>query len=819
MTFRSGIISVFALALNLQLMSLCIAGDELSLAKDGKALAVIVGPKNPDRFEKLAVAELQAYLNKMTGASFSVESEESFTPREKGPTPIWVGQSKAADENGWNRSKLGDEEAVISIKKDQIILTGGARRGTISAAYRFLEDFTGVRWWTLLEETVPNSPDLKVKVGTFVWSPVFTHRYLTVGAYPEGLFSLRNRLTPYFDENGKYPGNIEGQMAFNWDLGYPAEHHSLARYLPTSLFKEKPSWFATINGSPTSEGHGLNLQNPEAREYVQKVLRGNIRIALATAREYGMPEPRIFTVSAPDNAPNSEDPLTQKVIKDNESEGASTFDFVNAAARSIQKDFPNIQLLTLAYQGARQVPKRIKMEKNVAVQYCTEELDMSVPLSSPNNEKTLAELQRWRSATDHLWIWEYNASFAYGYTYLDMYGGGSGFPIPNFRSIEERIRYYKSVGVEGVMLQFSGDASTSVYWDNEEMKHWISAKLLEDPEKKYDDLLHEFLNGYYGKASEKIGEYLALLDQQKSQVTFYSELSELSYLKLDFLKGASDIMDAAQAAAQGDPEIERRVQFFRMPLDRATLYLWPYLQREWKLRGMAADEFPFDKQKLLDRFQATVTAQVEFRSREEAKFGFNDARVVKLYEKERAVFETNRFLELPYPGELPKAEAQRVYDFDAKTANFRPTNAESAILVDDATASSGAAYKIPKSSVEATKASGGAQDNPIDFLIAKGASGGLTKTTDVFQWGLRHLFNGDQKPNEIKAKKNGSNGYHWYNLGRINSGGNSDIYFQNKALRFFLPMTGALDVWANIKVKGDGDDAFYIDRVILIKDE
>ena len=62
-----------------------------------------------------------------------------------------------------------------------------------------------------------------------------------------------------------------------------------------------------------------------------------------------------------------------------------------------------------------------------------------------------------------------------------------------------------------------------------------------------------------------------------------------------------------------NPVLLRRVRHARLPLDRATLVLWPKLMREWIAEDGAPEEIPLDREAIAERCRDTWLAQIDLR--------------------------------------------------------------------------------------------------------------------------------------------------------------------------------------------------------------
>lgn len=232
------------------------ASGPLLLARDNKALAPIVLLDDALPAEKNAAAQLQKYLNQITGAQFEIRAESAVA--EASPQ-ILVGGGKRARKLlptvKWD--DLSGDEVIARTVSNKIVLAGDRPRGTLYAAFTFLEDELGCRWWSSNESTIPRRSTLSIRPFIRSFVPSIKVRELTYrDSYksPEFLASLRL--------NGHYNGIAEewgGNISFVPDLV-----HTFYKLLPPEkYYAAHPEWYSEIGGkriaTPRSQ---LCLTNP-----------------------------------------------------------------------------------------------------------------------------------------------------------------------------------------------------------------------------------------------------------------------------------------------------------------------------------------------------------------------------------------------------------------------------------------------------------------------------------------------------------------------------------------------------------------------------
>jgi len=251
----------------------------LDLVKDGKAVATIVIPDNEDAWTKMAAGWIAEYVKRATGADLPI------VPESKAPRGalIAVGHTKLAEAAGIRTDDLKWDACKLVVKGEALYLLGrdtgtippnpkaagesydmhimdrvgdiGAK-GTCRAAATFLEDACGVRWlvpapegtWVPQRASLSVSRDLSKTV-----TPVF--------AYANG----RNIYGSPLASPAAYANNWRTSILMMTYGG-----HSYDKWVPESLFKEHPEYFAMIAGKRTPTGNHLCTSNPEVRQLLLK---------------------------------------------------------------------------------------------------------------------------------------------------------------------------------------------------------------------------------------------------------------------------------------------------------------------------------------------------------------------------------------------------------------------------------------------------------------------------------------------------------------------------------------------------------------------
>ena len=180
-----------------------------------------------------------------------------------------------------------------------------------------------------------------------------------------------------------------------------------------------------------------------------------------------------------------------KAVDDEEGSHAGTVvRFVNAIAEAVEKEFPDKIIETLAYQYTRHAPKKTKLRHNVIPCLCSIECDFSRPLATspyPQNVSFLKDVEDWNRQTDCLYVWDYVTDFrCYPH------------PFPNVYVLQENVKFFRD---HGVKMLFEQGACQGRHAGFAELKGWLLAKWMWNPDLPAEPLIADFFNGYYGKAA------------------------------------------------------------------------------------------------------------------------------------------------------------------------------------------------------------------------------------------------------------------------------------------------------------------------------
>ena len=192
--------------------------------------------------------------------------------------------------------------------------------------------------------------------------------------------------------------------------------------------------------------------------------------------------------------------------------GGAMFLAVNAVAKAIEVEFPEVVVMTEAYEASQFPPiKSFQFNKNVVMRValtasvtepCVEGTGdaRSRPLADPYNAMWVTRLQRFLHAAPrgvYTWIYETRSEYTLS-------------PQPNYFVVAEDIEFLGNLGVigwngEGICCEKGTEMI--------ELKTYLIGRKLFDPTLNVSVLTTEFLDGFYSPAAAPhIHKYLKLMD-------------------------------------------------------------------------------------------------------------------------------------------------------------------------------------------------------------------------------------------------------------------------------------------------------------------
>lgn len=554
------------------ILALCSSlGAAITISRNGQATAVIVVAPDASEPEQYAAAELAKFLGQIAGGEFKTQNDEN---KESSCIFVGPGAAKWADAQ-FSADGLGAEGIVIKTVGDDLILAGGRSRGTLYAVYTFLEDQLGCRWWSSTESKIPRKRMIVVDKLDIRYVPPLEYRspYWTDAFDTD--WSVRNKAN---GQQHRLEAKHGGKHIYE---GFVHTFYPLIP--PEKYFADHPEWFSEIEGKRTTENAQLCLTNEDMRKELVKNLKERLR---------ANPEATIASVSQNDWHRNCQCAQCAAIDQEEGSPAGLMLRFVNAVAADIEQEFPNVAISTLAYQYTRKPPKITKPRPNVIVQLCSIECSFCKPLADERNKAFRDDIIGWSQISNRLYIWDYTTNFRH---YI--------LPHPNLRVLGPNVKFFADHNVTGI---FEQGAYTSYGAEMAELRAWVLAKLLWDPNRDGEALVNEFLSGYYGPAAPSIKAYLKVMhDGVEASGDWLGcfEAHTAKFLSFDNLARGWQHLKAAEQAAADDPDLRFRVQVAQLPVMYTFMMRWKQMREDAKA-GNAEWPMPDSIQETYDQFMA-----------------------------------------------------------------------------------------------------------------------------------------------------------------------------------------------------------------------
>ncbi len=528
----------------------------LVLADRGRARAVIVTQPGATEAEAFAAGELGRFLAAVTGAAFEIRASARAP---EGPAIIvGPGPAAALEFPEVALAEYGPEEVGMVCRDERLLLAGGRPRGTLYAVYRFLQERCAIRWWTPWAEDIPRQVRLAMPAFALRMQPAFEardpfwfHAFDELWAARNGSNSARAGLTER--TGGKL--SYAGQGVHSFSALAPPERH----------FAAHPEWYCLIGG--TRKATQLCTTNPELRAHLVRRVREWLRAA---------PAARIVSISQNDGTSDAcQCPDCRALDEAEGGPAGAMIALLNHIAAALGPEFPAVAFDTLAYTYTRKPPRALRPLPNVIVRLCSIEGNFREPLDHPSNRSFAEDLGGWSKLCRRLYVWDYTTNFHH-----------YPMPFPNYFVLGPNVRFFHRHGVRGLFEQGAYQSNGA---EMAELRAWVLAQLLWNPDQDDGKLINEFLAGYYGKkAAGPIRQYLDLMRAASQGCLLgINARPDAPHLKFGPLSQAERLWGRAEDAARDDAEKLWRVRQGRLAVWYVWLIRWQPLQEECRLARAA----------------------------------------------------------------------------------------------------------------------------------------------------------------------------------------------------------------------------------------
>ena len=543
-----------------------VQAQQYILVKKGKPKCSIVIPENPSAIEVQSAMVLQDYIHRISGAQIQIHSDSVSSKGYE----ILIGDVNREDLKKVQMDELKENGFLIRSSEKNLVIAGGSEKGLLYGVYSFLEKYLGCRKYSSLYTFLPELKTIAIGPVNDLQLPSFAYRenFYRDGTDPE--YQEWHKLDSHGERGdnlskwGSWVHTFEGLLS---PVEYGESHPEFFSYYDGERHAGTvPSW----DGKSVQPESQLCLSNPDVLEVVCRNLQTQIdrnpkALYWSVSQNDNVNYCRCPECMATDEKYSSFAPGTKWYGTHANSlyspiGSGSVIQFINKVAER----FPDKIISTLAYQYTRVPPKDIMPAKNVNIMLCNIESPRNVPIQVGDTAFS-SDLEGWGKLTDNIIVWDYVIQFSNLIS-----------PFPNLHTLKPNIQFFHKNRVSALFEQ----GNREIGGEFAELRGYIISKLMWDQSTDVDLLMNDFLNGYYGEASDEIKEYIDILHKNKmEQAGFKLSIFGSPELEKDILLTDSlitvynSLFDRAEKDVAGSPVLLSHVRSARLPVYYATLQI------------------------------------------------------------------------------------------------------------------------------------------------------------------------------------------------------------------------------------------------------
>lgn len=522
----------------------------LTLASHGKSGYVIIIPEKATPVEKKAADEFR----RLFALSSSVELPVCTDARRPSAREIVIGNTSRSN-SAADTSGLQQDGFVIRTDRKSLSIRGGSEKGVLYGVYTFFDKYLGYRCYSPTVFKYPTLAKVTVAAG-------IADRQVPVNLYRNVFYEVAD--DPFYADWHKLD-----HMKPDWGMWV----HTFAQLLPPDrYFAEHPEYYALVDGKRVgmqADGHlcaQLCLTDPDVLETVVENLGDRMR---------EQPDALYWSVSQNDTYAEHGYNCACPSCRELDEQAGAPSGSVVAFANRVAARFPDKMISTLAYRYSRTAPKGIRPADNVNIMLCDIECNRHRPIETdPTSRAFRTDFEEWGKIAKSILMWDYVIQFS-----------NLMAPYPNLRTLQPNMQYFVR---NGVTAQFQ-QGNISKGGEFCELRPYLVARLLWNPDVDIRAELADFLSGYYEEAGPHIAAYIDLMHDELEKsglpLTIYGkpyDHYEKGYMRPELFARYEVLFDEAEKAVVSKPDVLERVRVARLPL---TFSLFEIA----KARGTAED--------------------------------------------------------------------------------------------------------------------------------------------------------------------------------------------------------------------------------------
>jgi hypothetical protein len=510
-----------------------------TLVKDGKPMAVVALPAEPDEHEQLALGDLIEHIRKMSGAELDTATVDAkdvnaFLARAKaaGHVPILLGR------NVFERlTKKKPVEAVrgsfvVQVDRNAVMIAG-VEEGTYYGVIELLEQL-GCRWFMPgdLGTVIPRLQTIEVRRQRTEQRPSFPSRWFQM---PNRDWQRRMRC---------------GGPVFPGAHGIPAPRVKKDKTTGEIEPAEYAELFALRDGKRTSRQHCVS--NPKLIEYAAEQVKQRRKAGKGPVIGMGPNDGSGFcecdgcrALDGDDFDPFSNEPsVTDRYIW-----------FFNQVLDRANTDYPDTKLGFYIYHSYMRPPTRWKPDPRIMGALAPIALDRVHGFSNPvAAEKSYARwlYQEWGKIMPELYDRGYWSNLAC-----------PGFPFIIVHRLRDEIPACHELGVKGWRVE------TFPNYGPQFPSMYVAGKLMWNHQTDVDALLEDCFEQFFGPAVGPMGQYIVLMDAALRDGDYCTGSAwDMPHFYPPSLRvKARSLLDQGKKLASGRGIFEQRVRMITQTFD------------------------------------------------------------------------------------------------------------------------------------------------------------------------------------------------------------------------------------------------------------
>ena len=482
-------------------------GTPLTLVQNGQSSYAIYAAVTAPTSVKAAAEDLQAYIEKVSGAKLPIVGE----PRKQ---MIALGDTPAAVQVGLSSDKMPLEGFRIVVKNGDLFILGpdsadkattpqgGTSTGTANGVHAFIEEHLGVRWLMPGEhgDYIPAQKTITVPCVDVSDAPFFL-----------------NRRVPYIQENQPEVKRWWGRQRLGWSLCLTHGHNW--QWPTLDDFRTHPDWFAEKGGS----------RMPPSDEYSKlcPTSDGLIREFASRAITYFDQHPQATCYSlSPSDGGGWCECANCKALYEKDPDGKlsvtpAIIAFYNKVAQLVAVKHPQKLLAGYVYADYVYPPRKpFQLASNLFLVWAPS-FDYGFTLYRPDIQKLWDDLvPQWGKVTTNI-------------SYYDLpncvHNEMGGINPPGLKILKWLYPRLKQAKMKGVYVY--GNPA----WGYAGPMNYLLAKLAWNPEADVDALFNDYLKKCYAEGAPEIRQFYELLDNE-TETYFNANHAETYVLSEDRLR-------------------------------------------------------------------------------------------------------------------------------------------------------------------------------------------------------------------------------------------------------------------------------------------